>query len=189
MENPRRLMKMECTLRKQAVVQASTFAAAAGSASVEIKHITRVCSKFKPFTSGLPHAHRFASRADYIACTNACFTQKRTENNSARDPNNRDNHRSHHDSRFLTEEDLKEMESYVDSRHTRHPARPKASTNNDAMEPGMALPTLVLDKCCNLFIAANEKWENGSTQFFNDTWIMSLLCCHDRWNGPEQVHS
>lgn len=72
------------------------------------------------------------------------------------------------------------MEIYVESRHTRRPAKPKAPNADDAMEPGMALPTSVLDECGNSFIAADEKREKASTQFFADTGIMSLLCRHDR---------
>lgn len=72
------------------------------------------------------------------------------------------------------------MEREVDSIRTRRPPKPKASTDNDAMEPGMSLPTSVLDDCGNSFIAADEKREKASTQFFADTGIMSLLCRHDR---------
>lgn len=73
------------------------------------------------------------------------------------------------------------MEVKVESIHARRPPKAKkTSDNNDTMEPGMSLPTSVLDDCGNSFTAANKKREKASTQFFVDTGIMSLLCRHDR---------
>lgn len=118
--------------------------------------------------------------ADYIVCVDACFTQKRTKNHSTKDPDHRDNQQSHHDSRFLSEAQLKDMEREVETIRVRRPPKPKASEDNDAMEPGMSLPTSVLDECGNSFTAADEKREKASTEFFVDTGIMSLLCRHDR---------
>ncbi|KZP06311.1 hypothetical protein FIBSPDRAFT_914718 [Athelia psychrophila] len=130
------------------------------------------------FGSSVSHDSTFA--ADYIACVDACFTQKRTKSHSARDPNYRDQPRSHHDSRFITEEEIKAMEREVDSIRTRRPRKAKKADENDSIEPGMSLPTSVLDECGNSFVAADEKREKASTQFFVDTGLMSLLCRHDR---------
>ncbi|KZP07904.1 hypothetical protein FIBSPDRAFT_679190, partial [Athelia psychrophila] len=124
-------------------------------------------------------AHDDTFVADYIACVDACFTQKRAKNYSARDPDHRDTHRSHHDSQWLTEAELKEMEDEAESICIHRPPKPKKSADNDSMEPGMSLPTSVLDDCGNSFIAADEKREKASTQFFADTGLMALLCRHD----------
>ncbi|KAF7966738.1 hypothetical protein HWV62_37237 [Athelia sp. TMB] len=118
--------------------------------------------------------------AHYVASIDACFTQKRTQNHVAQDPNYRDTHRAHHDSRFLSEAEVAAMEKEVAGLRQRAPTRPKNATQDDAMEPGMLLPTSVLDDCGDSFIAADEKREKASTQFFADTGIMALLCRHDR---------
>ncbi|KZP21347.1 hypothetical protein FIBSPDRAFT_718402, partial [Athelia psychrophila] len=133
-----------------------------------------------PLCFGCDVSHDTTFAADYIACVDACFTQKRTKSHSARDPNHRDQPRSHHDSRFITEEEIQAMEREVDSIRTRRPRRAKKVDENDSIEPGMSLPTSVLDECGNSFVAADEKREKASTQFFVDTGLMSLLCRHDR---------
>ncbi|KDR74548.1 hypothetical protein GALMADRAFT_70781 [Galerina marginata CBS 339.88] len=47
-------------------------------------------------------------------------------------------------------------------------------------EPGMRVPTSVLDGCNDSFLAADEKRMKASTLFFADTGLMALLCRHDR---------
>ncbi|KAJ7670406.1 hypothetical protein B0H14DRAFT_2274265, partial [Mycena olivaceomarginata] len=42
------------------------------------------------------------------------------------------------------------------------------------------LPRSVLDRCEVSFKAAEEKWEKASTNFFEDTALMALVCLHDR---------
>lgn len=71
------------------------------------------------------------------------------------------------------------MEDYVAKAREQGTA-PSTGDADDAMEAGMDLPTSVLDDCHDSFIAADEKCEKASTQFFADTSIMSLICCHDR---------
>jgi hypothetical protein len=44
----------------------------------------------------------------------------------------------------------------------------------------MKVPISVLNNCSDSFIAADEKCEKASTQFFADTGLMALLCRHDR---------
>ncbi|KAF7965169.1 hypothetical protein HWV62_45272 [Athelia sp. TMB] len=117
--------------------------------------------------------------AHYIACVDACFTQKRGKTHSSKDPAYRDSHRSHYDSRFLTEAEVSAMEHDVARHRATRPPKPKRSADDDAMEPGMSLPSSVLDDCGDSFIAADEKREKASTQFFSDTGIMALLCRHD----------
>ncbi|KAF9511904.1 hypothetical protein BS47DRAFT_1298368 [Hydnum rufescens UP504] len=50
---------------------------------------------------------------------------------------------------------------------------------DDAVEPGMNVPNLVLDTCGNSFIAADGDRIKASTQQFDDTRLMALLCHHD----------
>ncbi|KAF9508425.1 hypothetical protein BS47DRAFT_1373667 [Hydnum rufescens UP504] len=50
---------------------------------------------------------------------------------------------------------------------------------DDAVEPGMNVPNLVLDTCGDSFIAADGDRIKASTQWFDDTGLMALLCHHD----------
>lgn len=71
------------------------------------------------------------------------------------------------------------MERYVAA--MRSSATPSTSTSTDAdeIEPGMRVPTSILNDYGDSFKAADEKHEKASTQFFADTGLMSLLCRHD----------
>ncbi|KAF9509100.1 hypothetical protein BS47DRAFT_1373566 [Hydnum rufescens UP504] len=55
----------------------------------------------------------------------------------------------------------------------------KCNCEDDAVEPGMNVPNLVLDMCGNSFIAADGDRIKASTQWFDDTRLMALLCHHD----------
>ena len=44
----------------------------------------------------------------------------------------------------------------------------------------MKVPVSVLNACNESFIAADEKREKASTQYFADTGLMAMLCRHDR---------
>ncbi|KAF7965098.1 hypothetical protein HWV62_45723, partial [Athelia sp. TMB] len=81
--------------------------------------------------------------------------------------------------RFLSEQDVAKIEAEVASLRAQGPRNPKRNPEEDIVEPGMSVPTSVLDDCGDSFIAADEKREKASTQFFADTGIMSLLCRHD----------
>ncbi|KAF9503781.1 hypothetical protein BS47DRAFT_1369276 [Hydnum rufescens UP504] len=50
---------------------------------------------------------------------------------------------------------------------------------DDAVEPGMNVPNSVLDMCGDSFIAADGDHIKASTQQFDDTGLMALLCRHD----------
>ncbi|KAF7965862.1 hypothetical protein HWV62_41202 [Athelia sp. TMB] len=81
--------------------------------------------------------------------------------------------------------DLKSMETYVNDIRARPPspipsATPRGGDGEDYVEAGMQVPASVLDECGSSFVAADEKREKASTQFFADTGVMSLLCRHDR---------
>ncbi|KAF9504400.1 hypothetical protein BS47DRAFT_1308206 [Hydnum rufescens UP504] len=51
--------------------------------------------------------------------------------------------------------------------------------NDDSIEPGMNIPNSVLDTCGNSFIAADGDHIKASTQHFDDTGLMAMLCRHD----------
>jgi hypothetical protein len=117
--------------------------------------------------------------ADIIVCLDACFTQSRQ--NTKGKPN-RDPPRYHPDSVFLSEEDAKSMEDYVDDCRSKQP-QSRDRPNNDAedgFENGMKVPSSVLNDCNDSFLAADEKRVKASTQFMADTGLMALLCRHDR---------
>lgn len=116
--------------------------------------------------------------ADIIAAIDACFTQKRNKN--AKNPEHHDTHRAHHDTCFLSEEEVAEMEQYVNNLRDKCNFSNTPSTDaEDAVEPGMHVPTSVLNDCESSFKAADEKREKASTQFFADTGLMSIICCYD----------
>ncbi|KAJ7799459.1 hypothetical protein B0H14DRAFT_2617038 [Mycena olivaceomarginata] len=123
---------------------------------------------------------------DLIVCLDACFTQKRKT--SASDPSRR-----HPCSHFVPEADAKATDAYVnETRGTFGPAEPrskksKTKTTSAAEETedgydhlDLLLPRSVLDACEASFKAADEKRVKASTDFFEDTGLMALLCRHDR---------
>ena len=63
---------------------------------------------------------------------------------------------------------------------------PEKSSNLDSqeeeqnIEPGMRVPTAVLNGCNDSFVAADERCMKASTVFFADTGLMALICRHDR---------
>jgi hypothetical protein len=44
----------------------------------------------------------------------------------------------------------------------------------------MKVPLSVLNDCNDSFVAIDGKQDKASTQFFSDTGLMALLCCHNR---------
>jgi hypothetical protein len=44
----------------------------------------------------------------------------------------------------------------------------------------MPIPRSVLEECTESFLAADEARNKASTQFFDDTGVMALLCWHDQ---------
>ncbi|KAJ7075038.1 hypothetical protein B0H15DRAFT_956854 [Mycena belliarum] len=140
-----------------------------------------------------------AMLVDFCACIDACFTQKRRK---ARGQGGRDPSRHHPDSHWVHEEDAAKTEAYVDDvrnrklEDERREKRHRAMRNALAEEPQdgyehplLRLPTSVLDACESSFKAADEKREKASTQFFEDTAIMGLLCRHDRVLWLVNMHS
>ncbi|KAJ7795836.1 hypothetical protein B0H14DRAFT_2620574 [Mycena olivaceomarginata] len=125
-------------------------------------------------------------RVDLIVCLDACFTQKRTT--SASDPPRR-----HPSTHFVPEADATATDAYVkETRGTFGPAEPRSKksktrtplssedTEDGYEHPDLLLPRSVLDACEASFKAADEKRAKASTDFFDDTGLMALLCRHDR---------
>lgn len=72
------------------------------------------------------------------------------------------------------------MEAYVIRMRKTHSSAAPTDSDEDTVEPGMNVPTSVLNDCGDSFKAADEKRERASTQFFADTGLMSMICRHDR---------
>ncbi|KAI6015742.1 hypothetical protein BKA83DRAFT_4060677 [Pisolithus microcarpus] len=123
-----------------------------------------------------------SSNIDAIVCIDACFAQKR-RSGLQDDPVNPTA------TVFLSQEEIDSMESEVDSLRKKKPSVQRRSgyvskrhhkDEEDGFEQGMRIPTSVLQNCNESFTAADEKHQKASTQFFSDTGVMALLCCHDR---------
>ncbi|KAG6904446.1 hypothetical protein DXG01_009881, partial [Tephrocybe rancida] len=111
---------------------------------------------------------------DAIVCIDACFTQKR--NRQAHDPP-----RTHPHTVFIPEQDAEAMEKYIDFiRSKKVPPRKRTNTEEpDHLEGSLRVPKSVLDGCEAGFTAADSRCEKASTQFFDDTTLMALLCRHN----------
>jgi hypothetical protein len=81
---------------------------------------------------------------------------------------------------FLTEDEVRRMEDYVNQVRPPRPRQSTANPEDDGYDGPLKVPRSVLDGCNESFKSADEKREKASTQFFSDTGLMSLLCRHDR---------
>ena len=117
-------------------------------------------------SSGQPHS---------LVSVDACFQQK--HNKRAMDPPHR-----HPRSLFLDETLVDRMEKYVNSvRPPKESKVRKPSEEDDGYEhDSLRVPRSVLDGCNDSFLAADESREKASTQLFDVTGLMSLICRHDR---------
>ena len=124
-----------------------------------------------------------SSAPDIIVCADANFTQKRLKKKTD-DPDDPDVERHHPDTAFLSRSIVRAVADRVQTlRTTGNVAPPEESApgnDEDRVEPGMKVPSSVLDGCGSTFIAADEKREKASTKLFADTGLMALLCRHDR---------
>jgi hypothetical protein len=113
---------------------------------------------------------------DVIVQLDACFKHKRRKGKGEQtDPPH-----THPETVFVSMEDVSSMEDFVDSvrpQTTREP-RTRAQEPDGFVGP-LKVPTSVLDECHESFLAADEKRQKASTQFFSDTGLMALLCRHD----------
>ncbi|KAJ7495182.1 hypothetical protein FB451DRAFT_1387239 [Mycena latifolia] len=137
-------------------------------------------------------AHDPSATADVFVCVDACFTQKR--NTGAPDPP-----KTHPATHFISETLSTKMEEYVDGVHDTKPSakRPRHATveevaddgEDDYEHPELLVPRSVLDGCEASFKAADERRVKASTQFYDDTALMALLCHHDRILWLVNMHS
>ncbi|KAJ3759292.1 hypothetical protein EV360DRAFT_82236 [Lentinula raphanica] len=111
-------------------------------------------------------------------CIDACFTQKHNKR-SCQDPI-----RQHPKTVFLSESEVNMWEEIVASRRPSAKAKTKTSAasevQDDGYESSLKVPNSVLDACEQSFTAADGSREKASTQFFDSTALMALLCRHDR---------
>ncbi|KDR70808.1 hypothetical protein GALMADRAFT_75558 [Galerina marginata CBS 339.88] len=122
---------------------------------------------------------------DVIVCIDACFTQKRrkSQGKAWQEP------RVHPETIFVPTEELVAMEEKVE---TVRPSKKKndnkakqskekeKETGGPDYEPGMKVPSAVLNECHDSFLAADERRIKANTVFFADTALMGILCRHDR---------
>ncbi|KAG6901246.1 hypothetical protein DXG01_001263, partial [Tephrocybe rancida] len=84
---------------------------------------------------------------------------------------------------FLPEQGLDAMEKYMDVLRAHKPPPKKTKTTQDdeedRIEGGLHVPNSVLDGCESGFTATDERRAKASTQFFDDTALMALLCRHN----------
>ncbi|KAF7342710.1 hypothetical protein MSAN_02028900 [Mycena sanguinolenta] len=122
--------------------------------------------------------HDPSQKVDIDVCLDACFNLKRRRKKGGRDPP-----RTHPGTHFVPEETAEKMDEHVDGvRPAKNSQAKQARVEDEAdgFEGDMKVPRSVLDECESSFKAADEKREKASTQFFDDTGIMALLCRHDR---------
>ncbi|KAJ7085326.1 hypothetical protein C8R44DRAFT_543346, partial [Mycena epipterygia] len=142
-----------------------------------------------PACFGGDFKHDPSAVSDVKGCIDACFTQKKRK--SPKDPP-----KYHPNTHFIPEDVAVQTEDYVnDVRNVKATKRRKAAVANeeedddDYEHPELRLPRSVLDGCEASFKAADEKREKASTEFFEDTAIMALLCRHDRVLWLVNMHS
>ncbi|KAJ7589213.1 hypothetical protein C8J56DRAFT_1004235 [Mycena floridula] len=140
-----------------------------------------------PLCFGNIEAGRGEMLADVIVCMDGNFTQKRTADQKGDDVNTYP--RTHPDSVFVSPQDVKAMEEYVESirpsksgqsRGKKQGEDANADKEEDGYDGHVKVPRSVLRGCRESFKAADENREKASTQFFIDTGLMALLCRHDR---------
>ena len=117
----------------------------------------------------------------------ACFTQKRrkSQGKAWAVP------RQHCETVFVSPEEVQEAEHLVDSIRPQPKGKSKRNAKSQPLghqensdvepdyEPGMQIPSSVLNDCNDSFVAADSNCVKASTLFFADTGLMALLCRHD----------
>ncbi|KAG6822155.1 hypothetical protein H0H92_015044, partial [Tricholoma furcatifolium] len=122
---------------------------------------------------------------DAIICIDACFTQK--HNRQLADPP-----LTHLRSVFIPEDHIQATARYVDSLRSSNPIshacdkkRQKLDAPNEddiyehSRHGTLRVPKSVLDGCEDSFTAADSRRVKASTQFFDETALMAILCRHD----------
>jgi hypothetical protein len=80
-------------------------------------------------------------------------------------------------------ESIRPTPKKVDKKQNKSPEKPSnldSQEEEQNIEPGMRVPTAVLNGCNDSFVAADERRMKASTVFFADTGLMALICRHDR---------
>ncbi|KAJ7857948.1 hypothetical protein B0H14DRAFT_2578119 [Mycena olivaceomarginata] len=146
----------------------------------------------------------------------ACFANLKRDNSQLRDGLPRrllyteekkktppDPPKRHPHTHFVPEEQTQRTEEYVESvraakedgrENDKRRKRATVQEVEDEAEDGyeferLPLPRSVLDGCEASFKAVDEKQEKASTEFFEDTALMGLLCRHDRVLWVANMHS
>ena len=115
-----------------------------------------------------------------LVCVDACFTQKNNKHRT-QDPKH-----EHLKTVFVPPEEVEIWKEFVEEVCPRRNASGKAkkTTPNpdeeDGFEGSLRVPNSVLDACGESFTAADGDRQKASTQFFDSTALMGLLCRHDR---------
>lgn len=123
-----------------------------------------------------------------IMSGDACFTQRRNKGKGGADPP-----RQHPSTVFVPADVTRKMDAFVET--VRPPrAQSKKSKKKSHLvdddddeeevedhfeDPQLPVPKSVLDDCEASFAAADERRMKSSTQFFDDTGLMGLVCRHD----------
>ncbi|KAJ3725370.1 hypothetical protein C8R42DRAFT_545651, partial [Lentinula raphanica] len=109
-----------------------------------------------------------------IVCIDACFTQKHNKQPHHDPP------RRHPKTVFVPESHVKTWEALVDRvrppKENRRQGKDSNSERADRCEGPLKVPNSVLDTCEQSFAAADETREKASSQFFDSTALMGLLC-------------
>lgn len=115
-----------------------------------------------------------------LVCLDACFTQKNNKHKT-QDPKH-----EHPKTVFVPPEDVETWKDFVEEVRPRRDATAKAKKGagnqdeEDGFEGSLRVPNSVLDACGESFTAADGDRQKASTQFFDSTALMGLLCRHDR---------
>ncbi|KAL0572687.1 hypothetical protein V5O48_009277, partial [Marasmius crinis-equi] len=135
---------------------------------------------------GWDHSRPHKLDFDAIVCIGACFTQKHNKT-CGHDPL-----KEHPETKFISEEELRVAEDYVESIGLSDSKSKQGTKANqtaldreeeegeeDGFEGTMKVPCSALKGCHESFTAADERHQKASTQFFDCTGVTGLLCRHD----------
>ncbi|KAE9388317.1 hypothetical protein BT96DRAFT_1074276, partial [Gymnopus androsaceus JB14] len=117
-----------------------------------------------------------SNQLNAFACIDAVFMQKNNKH-ASRDPL-----REHPKTVFIPESEVKLWEDYVAEVRPSQESKDEhsRSARNDHYEGSLRVPNSVLDACEDSFTAADGTRQKASTQFFDSTGLMGMLCRHDR---------
>jgi hypothetical protein len=79
-----------------------------------------------------------------------------------------------------TSQSAKGKRKRADTRDDSEAPAEEDHNQEDGYDSHMPIPHSVLKECTENFLAADEACTKASTQFFDDTGVMALLCRHDQ---------